>query len=148
VGRRVNQSATRRPATFRRRAQLTSFSQPTIMILRPTLSHSLPVALLFLLPSLVSAQTNTDSFNCHVKVDSLNFNLTNLAGEYNIARLRQTPPSTMQDSLSFNLCEDLKHRDGVAEGDQVRLPHLVCIINYLRSRTVSEWYSSVSYENK
>ena len=101
------------------------------MILRPTFPNSLPLALLLLLPSLVSAQGNGDPFNCYVTVDSLNFNLTSLAGQHDISRLRQTPPSTMIDSLSFNLCADLKSKDGVAEGDQVRVMCLIHISVYL-----------------
>jgi hypothetical protein len=105
--------------------------QPLTMILRPTLPNSLPLALLLLLPSLVSAQGNSDTFNCYVTVDSINFNLTSLAGQHDISRLRQTPPSTMVDSLSFNLCADLKPKDGIAEGDQVRVMCLIPISVYL-----------------
>jgi len=90
------------------------------MIIRPLIPRSsLPVALL-LLSSLVSAQ-----FNCHVNVNSLNFNLTKLAGEHAATRTRTTPPSTMVDTLRFDLCADLKPQEGVAEADQVCLAALV-----------------------
>lgn len=93
------------------------------MILRRPHLQCLPVSLisLFLISGLVSAQENTaSSFDCHVKVNSLNFNLTKLAGEQTVSRTRETPPSTMVDTLRFDLCADLKPLDGVAEGDQVR----------------------------
>jgi hypothetical protein len=90
----------------------------TTMILRP--KSPLPLTLItlfFLLPSLVSA--DDDPFSCHIKANSLNFDLTKLAGEHTASRTRDTPPTTMLDSLRFDLCEDLKTLDGVAEGDQV-----------------------------
>lgn len=92
------------------------------MILRRP--QALPVSLLSLslLLSSVYAQEATDSdpFNCHITSNSLNFDLTKLAGEHNATRTRDTPPSTMLDSLRFDLCADLKPQEGVAEADQVR----------------------------
>jgi Autophagy-related protein 27 len=95
-------------------------STTAIMIIRPLIPHSsLPIALL-LLSSLVSAQ-----FNCYVNVNSLDFNLTKLAGEHAATRTRTTPPSTMADTLRFDLCADLKPQEGVAEADQVCLAVLL-----------------------
>lgn len=72
----------------------------------------------FLLQSLANAQNNP--FDCHVTTNSLTFDLTNLAGEHKVSRTRSTPPSTMLDELRFDLCEDLKKLDNVADTDQVR----------------------------
>lgn len=67
--------------------------------------------------SLVSAQD--DPFNCHLTSNGLSFDLTKLTGEHKVSRTRDTPPSTMFDELRFDLCEDLKKLDNVADADQV-----------------------------
>lgn len=114
----------------------------TTMILRGP--HNLPVSLLslfFLLssPSFVQAE-DSDPFNCHVTSNGLNYDLTKLAGEHTISRTRDTPPSTMVDSLRFDLCADLKAQDGVAEADQVRFQLCITTVNsywqYMSSRSV------------
>jgi autophagy-related protein 27 len=60
------------------------------------------------------------TFDCNVRVENLTFDLTTLAGERVITRTRETPPTTMIDSLRFNLCADLDPQGGVPEQDQVR----------------------------
>jgi hypothetical protein len=63
-------------------------------------------------------------FNCHINVNDANFDLTSLAGEHVINRTRSTPPTTMVDSLRFDLCADLKTIEGLAEHDQVRFANI------------------------
>jgi hypothetical protein len=93
------------------------------MILRLTqLSRSL--RLLFLLLHfhilLVPVSADDTPFDCRFTIDSLKYDLTTVAGEHVISRTRQTPPTSMVDSVRFDLCADLKAQDGVAEQDQVR----------------------------
>jgi hypothetical protein len=60
------------------------------------------------------------AFDCHLSVNDASFDLTSLAGEHVINRTRSTPPTTMIDSLRFDLCAELKTIEGLAEHDQVR----------------------------
>ncbi|TDL24261.1 hypothetical protein BD410DRAFT_786373 [Rickenella mellea] len=59
-------------------------------------------------------------FDCHVSLDggARKYDLTSLKGEHTASRTRDTPPTTMVDEVRFDLCEDLKPRDGVAAADQ------------------------------
>jgi hypothetical protein len=66
---------------------------------------------------LLYAHASTD-FDCRLSVNDVNFDLTTLAGEQIVNRTRSTPPTTMIDSLRFDLCADLKTIDGLAEHDQ------------------------------
>lgn len=59
------------------------------------------------------------AFDCHVTVSNAVFDLTSLAGEHTLNRTRNRPPTTMVESLRFNLCTDLDPLEGVAEADQV-----------------------------
>lgn len=63
-------------------------------------------------------------FDCHITVNEASFDLTSLAGEHVINRTRSTPPTTMIDSLRFDLCADLNMIEGLAEYDQVRLTNI------------------------
>jgi hypothetical protein len=60
-----------------------------------------------------------DPFDCHLTVDSFKFDLTSLAGEHTLSRTRETPPSSMLDTVRFNLCADLARQTDIAEVDQV-----------------------------
>lgn len=73
------------------------------------------------LASILANADETTPFDCHVTVGALTFDLTSLDREYSASRTRTTPPTTMFDSLTFNLCNDLKPQSGVAEQDQVCL---------------------------
>lgn len=84
-------------------------------------SQSLPFSLLSLFFFLsTSVQAQDDAFNCHITTNGQNYDLTKLAGEHVVTRTRDTPPTTMVDSLRFDLCADLNKQDGVADADQVR----------------------------
>lgn len=76
-------------------------------------------SVLFFDSFLLYAHASAD-FDCHINVGDVSFDLTSLAGERVINHTRSTPPTTMIDSLRFDLCADLKLLEGLAEHDQVR----------------------------
>ena len=86
--------------------------------------HVLSCALLLLAGTFpgVSAQ---DPFDCKVSIDDNKWDLTSLAGEVIVSRELNSPPSKFRDTVTFNLCEDLKRQDGVAEKDQVSTSDLI-----------------------
>lgn len=89
-----------------------------------------PRAFPFFILTLASILTNADDttpFDCHVTVGALTFDLTSLDREYSASRTRTTPPTTMVDSLSFNICNDLKPQSGVAEQDQCPTGTRACL---------------------
>lgn len=97
------------------------------MILRPL---QLPVTLLFLLPSLIAAEDNPFDCSNKLSIDSLNFDLSKLAGEKSISRTRDRPPTTVLDELRFNVCADLVKLDGASEQDQVRMVDMISELQY------------------
>ncbi|EAU91213.2 hypothetical protein CC1G_06848 [Coprinopsis cinerea okayama7 len=86
------------------------------MMLRRQLLERLPV--LFVLFATTLLQVRADEFNCLQSVQGNQYNLTSLGGEHQINRTRSTPPTTTIDSLTFNLCDDLKVKEDVQETDQ------------------------------
>lgn len=68
-----------------------------------------------------TAAQDSDTLDCSnaVTVDGVTYNLAPLAGEHTLRRTRETPPSTMEDELQFNLCQDIPRREDIAEADQV-----------------------------
>lgn len=88
-------------------------------------------------------------FDCHITINDTKFDLTSLTGEHIVNRTRSTPPTTMIDSLRFDLCADLKRIDGLAEHDQVRPtrrirePASIYPIYYYYYFTNSECFASV-----
>ena len=78
-----------------------------------------------------------NAFDCHLTVDSFKFDLTNLGGERTLSRTRDTPPSSMLDTVRFDLCADLTRQNDIAEADQVcaavgRRRHFRCMLTTLR----------------
>lgn len=74
---------------------------------------------IFLLSLLAPFTLAQDAFNCHVTLnDSRQYDLSSLAGEQTVQWTRETPPTSWVDELSFDLCDDLSKKDGVAEDDQ------------------------------
>jgi autophagy-related protein 27 len=76
--------------------------------------------LLWALPGALAAEGALDC-KTPVTVEKLEYDLSSLAGEKTINSTREMPPSTMVDSVHFNLCADLGTREGVPKEDQVRL---------------------------
>jgi hypothetical protein len=62
------------------------------------------------------------TFDCTLTIENIKFDLTSLSGEHVINRTRETPPTTMVDSLRFNLCADLETQGDLPEQEQVRFP--------------------------
>lgn len=88
---------------------------------RPASSLSLHLlSLVFLLSNAfhVTAQ-DSGSFDCHVSVGDLNYDLSVLGGTKVLTRTRESPPSTYVDELRFDLCADLTVVEGRTSEDQV-----------------------------
>lgn len=62
---------------------------------------------------------NAQDEECHVTVDSLKYDLSSLAGEHTAERSRNMPPTTITETVRFNLCGELSQLDGVNSDDQV-----------------------------
>ncbi|TFK75407.1 hypothetical protein BDN72DRAFT_832284 [Pluteus cervinus] len=77
------------------------------------------LVLSILLPSLhVSAADDETPFDCRVTTDGKTWDLTKLAGEHTASRTRSSPPSSLVDTLRFDLCDNLKKMEGVKDDDQ------------------------------
>lgn len=64
---------------------------------------------------------DSDSLDCNAfSYEGVTYDLTSLAGERTLTKLRDRPPTTMEDSLTFNICQDITQKEGWAETDQVR----------------------------
>ena len=84
------------------------------------------IVLLTLVSALAAAAQDDDKpFDCHITLDKINYDLTSLAGEHTISRSRSLPPSTIEDKVTFNLCEDLTRKSDVPEDEQVRSCQLI-----------------------
>ena len=89
--------------------------------------HVLSCALLLLSVAFPGASAQ-DTFDCKITLGENKWDLTSLAGEQTVSRERDTPPTKFRDTITFNLCEDLKPKDGVAEKDQVGT---ACFVSFL-----------------
>lgn len=74
---------------------------------------------LFLLAASSAGVSAQDTFDCKVTLGENKWDLTSLAGEQTLSRERNTPPTKFQDIVTFNLCEELTRKEGVADKDQV-----------------------------
>ena len=94
---------------------LEHFLSPSNMILRYRDLANLPF--LLILCQVVLA----DDFDCKPTLEGSHYDLTSLGnGEHVVNRTRETPPTQMVDSLAFDICGDLKTKEGLSEHDQVR----------------------------
>jgi len=57
----------------------------------------------------------------------MKFDLTSLSGEHVINRTRETPPTTMVDSLRFNLCAGLEPQGNLPEQEQCEPGTIFCL---------------------
>ncbi|EIW83078.1 hypothetical protein CONPUDRAFT_136231 [Coniophora puteana RWD-64-598 SS2] len=102
---------------------------------RPVRTTSSPISLslfsFFLIwaSAVVAIQddNNADSFSCQFSIGSLKYDMTPLAGPKSVTRERETPPSTMLDSLRFDLCDELPALDDVPQGDQCETGTRACL---------------------
>jgi autophagy-related protein 27 len=62
-----------------------------------------------------------DDSQCKFKAGSHEFDLSELKGEKSVKREHEEPPSKFVDTLTFDVCDTLKKKDGVADADQVCL---------------------------
>jgi hypothetical protein len=77
------------------------------------------LSLLHLPAALAARRDDRNAFDCHATVGLLTYDLTALAGEHTLNRTRETPPTSMEDAVRFDLCAELPVQEGVAEVDQV-----------------------------
>lgn len=113
------------------------------MILRPQ-QH---LALIFVIVLNIIHAKSDSTFDCSVTIEHITFDLTSLAGEHVITRTRETPPTTMVDSLRFNLCADLESQGDLPEQDQVCFVFVARLIFYFFFAT-NILKSSVHLEQK
>ncbi|KAG8704632.1 hypothetical protein FRC09_003419 [Ceratobasidium sp. 395] len=67
----------------------------------------------------VSSLADSGPFGCKMDISGVHYDLGLLGNDERTAeRDRALPPTTMHDSLRFNICGDLKHQDGVKDVDQ------------------------------
>ena len=78
-------------------------------------------ALLWFLFLLISGASSQPDAECHLEVDDYKYDLGALKGDKSISRTRSLPPTTMTDTLRFNICKELSPIEGVGSGDQVRV---------------------------
>lgn len=64
---------------------------------------------------------DSESFDCHFSVGGLKYDLSELKGTKVLSRTRESPPSTYEDELRFDLCADLAEVENRASEDQVCL---------------------------
>ena len=85
--------------------------------------HSLQLlsAVFFLSAALHVAAQDSDSFDCRFSVGELKYDLSELKGMKVLTRTRDSPPSTYEDELRFDLCADLTEVENRASEDQVCL---------------------------
>ncbi|KAG1816084.1 autophagy-related protein 27 [Suillus subaureus] len=98
------------------------------MILRHFIPQSLPFNLLSLLLLLsYTVLVTAEDFDCHVTTGGLKWDLTPLEGSHTLFRTRDSPPTTMEDELIFNLCNDLKPINGVPDDEQCQPGTRACL---------------------
>ncbi len=97
------------------------------MILRRLPIPSAALLLSFLVLHAPYTIADEAAFDCLITTESLKFDLTSLGGEHTVSRTRSTPPSTMEDSVRFDLCSELSSKGGVSQQDQVHHPFLVAV---------------------
>ncbi|KAL1748859.1 autophagy-related protein 27 [Schizophyllum fasciatum] len=81
-----------------------------------SLIRLLSLATVLLLAPCVAADDS--AFDCHLTIEGTQYDLTPLGGERSIARTRELPPSTMVDTLRFDVCGELPRQEGVDARDQ------------------------------
>ncbi|KAA1473939.1 hypothetical protein DENSPDRAFT_803280 [Dentipellis sp. KUC8613] len=70
----------------------------------------------FLLGSYLSVASAQD--DCRIEVSRMKYDLSSISGDHTVSRTRDTPPSSMQDTIRFNICGELNILDDVDERDQ------------------------------
>jgi hypothetical protein len=76
-------------------------------------------SLLWFLLLLISGASSQPDAECHLEVNDYKYDLSALKGDKSISRTRSLPPTTMTDTLRFNICNELSSIEGVGSADQV-----------------------------
>ncbi|KAJ7579212.1 autophagy-related protein 27 [Mycena floridula] len=87
--------------------------------------QTLPLSLLLLFSHSVLADDN--GFDCAFNIGATKYDLNSLAGVHEVTRERSTPPTTMVDTVRFNLCHDLPINADVDAKDQCPSGTHVCL---------------------
>jgi autophagy-related protein 27 len=78
---------------------------------------------------LVAAAAIAEDFECSAStvLSGHEYDLTSLNAAKSVERTRNTPPTTMIDTLVFNICSELESKD-LPAGDQVRIYGLMWLL--------------------
>ncbi|KAF8514148.1 autophagy-related protein 27 [Gautieria morchelliformis] len=95
--------------------------------------HNIQYRLIYTILLSISASTSavaqdSDLLDCNAfSFEGVTYDLKSLASERTVTRTRDNPPSTMEDELRFNICEDLTLKDGVPADDQCPAGTRACL---------------------
>jgi len=98
---------------------------------------------LLLLSLSITALAFEDPFDCHFQANGLKYDIEALNGEHTVSRERDTPPTHEIHSVTFSLCSDLKHQEGIPDVDQCPLGTRVCLTKINRKDGDSDRIVSV-----
>lgn len=102
---------------------------------------------LWLLTLLLSAASAQPDSECHIAIQDNKYDLSALSGEHTVSRTRQSPPTSMKDTLRFDVCKQLSPLDGEDASEQVRvLAHLWTFFRTMR--IVFEWDVGLSQQGQ
>ncbi|KAF8556390.1 hypothetical protein OG21DRAFT_1506664 [Imleria badia] len=90
-------------------------------------SHLLSVLLLSAALHVAAQDSNSPSFDCHFSVGELKYDLSELGGPKVLTRMRDSPPTTYEDELRFDLCADLTEVENRAADDQCSSGTRACL---------------------
>ncbi|KAF8135398.1 autophagy-related protein 27 [Boletus edulis] len=98
--------------------------------------HLLSAAFLLSAALHVTAQDSRSS-DCHFSAGDSTYDLSELGGPKVLSRTMETPPSTQEDELRFDLCADLTELENRASEDQCSLGTRACLttINHKKGST-------------
>ncbi|KAG8988260.1 hypothetical protein FRB90_002861 [Tulasnella sp. 427] len=74
-----------------------------------------------------AATSAAAAWDCKVSVQSASWDLTSLGVEKIVTRTRSSPPSEFVDEVRWNICNELKEREGYDAADQCPAGTLACL---------------------
>ncbi|KAI0256035.1 autophagy-related protein 27 [Lactifluus subvellereus] len=92
------------------------------MILRHREVSSIWLLLLF-----ISATSSQPDAECHISIGDNKYDFSALAGDHTVSRTRSLPPTSMTDTLRFNICKELSPLEDVDSSDQCSSGTWVCL---------------------
>jgi len=84
-------------------------------------------AVFFLSAALHVTAQDSGSSDCHFSAGDFNYDLSELGGPKVLNRTRESPPSTYEDELRFDVCADLTEVENRASDDQCPLGTRACL---------------------